>query len=61
MSTEFADAFTNTLDLALLQRVGIEQAKVEFYFFFFGGSGALGLGFAQVHSKLQVEKDTTSS
>jgi hypothetical protein len=37
-----------SLDLSLLQKVSAEQAKGEFYFFFFAGSGALGIGASQI-------------
>lgn len=33
---------------SFLQKVSSDQARTEFYFFFFGGSGALGIGAAQI-------------
>jgi hypothetical protein len=47
---------TTTLVDALLQHVPPDQAFKEFVFFFFGGSGALGIGAAQV-PKLLAEND----
>lgn len=37
-----------SLYLSILQKVAPEQARSEFYFFFFGGSGALGIGAGQI-------------
>ena len=39
---------SNEFLITLLQKVPPDQAKSEFYFFFFAGSGALGIGGAQV-------------
>lgn len=43
----------STILPALLQQVGKSQAQGEFYFFFFAGSGALGIGAAQVPKLLK--------
>ena len=50
----------NSLLTSILLKSTPEQAKVEFYFFFFGGSGALGIGGAQV-PKLLKEADYIKS
>lgn len=42
------DSTSFSMLTSILQRVDPSAAAVEFYFFFFAGSGALGLGFKQV-------------
>ncbi|KAJ1418004.1 hypothetical protein B484DRAFT_453807 [Ochromonadaceae sp. CCMP2298] len=42
---------------SILQRVDPSQAQGEFYFFFFAGSGALGIGFAQIPKLLAGYKE----
>lgn len=49
-STRLGDASFYT---SLLQKVEPSQARGEFYFFFFAGSGALGIGFAQLPKLLE--------
>ncbi len=46
-----------SFDLSLLQRVEPDRAKGEFIFFFFGGSGALGIGGAQVPKILKANDE----
>ena len=47
MDSDLINHFTS-LDLSILQRVDPERARGEFVFFFFGGSGAIGIGGAQI-------------
>lgn len=44
---------TSSMITSLLRRVDPSEAKGEFYFFFFGGSGALGIGFKQIPELLK--------
>eukprot|EP01041_Mallomonas_annulata_P010475 gene10475-21850_t len=44
--SEFVDS--SSLLLNVLMKVPANQARAEFYFFFFAGSGALGIGAAQI-------------
>ena len=46
--------------ISALQKVSSDQATKEFYFFFFGGSGALGIGAAQVPKILNELNDLNS-
>lgn len=46
----------SSLLVSLLQKADKQQATAEFYFFFFGGSGALGIGGAQVPKLLAQNK-----
>jgi hypothetical protein len=49
-SVDTIETITNSgaLLLSLLRKVNPTEAAGEFYFFFFGGSGALGIGFVQL-------------
>lgn len=50
----------SSLLVNLLQTVTKQQANAEFFFFGFGGSGALGLGFAQVPKLLKENENIKS-
>lgn len=56
-NTKLNSHFDSSLLLSILRRVDPAEAQGEFYFFFFGGSGALGIGFAQVPKVLKEYSD----
>jgi hypothetical protein len=55
-----SDMETKSFLVSLLQQVDKSQANAEFYFFFFGGSGALGIGGAQIPKLLKAYSEMKS-
>ncbi len=44
----------------ILKKVDVAEARAEFWFFFFAGSGALGIGIAQIPKILKIYEEISS-